>query len=183
MPNIRQSSSDRSGELQPIARVQFGLRGLFLFLFVSSIVCALWFRVLMPARESARQRECENKLQQIGLGLHGYHDVWGCFPAPHIADANGKPMTSWRTSLFPYTTQTSIPAWYDDRLPWNAPSNFTPASRMSACFNLFRCSSASGQQTISPALVTMPSSWALITPELIPRLRPKSSALTIKTRI
>lgn len=146
MRNAQHPSSDHHGDAPSTARFAFGRRRLFFFLSASTVVCALWFWVLMPAIAAARQRECANKLKQIGIALRAYHEVYGCFPAPYIADANGKPMTSWRAAILPYLIQASMRAWYDDRLPWNAPSNLAPASRMTADINPFRCPRASDRQ-------------------------------------
>ena|SRR5271157_353196 len=45
---------------------------------------------------------CLNRLLEIGLALHRYHQANGCFPPAYIADKNGKPMHSWRVLILPY---------------------------------------------------------------------------------
>lgn len=113
----------------PIAveRFRFSLRGLLLFVLLCSVAFALLFRFLLPAfraaQEAAKRSQCSNNLKQIGIALHNYHDVWGRFPSPYIADANGKPMHSWRVALTPYLESNSFYIQYDFSKPWDAPSN------------------------------------------------------------
>jgi type II secretory pathway pseudopilin PulG len=48
---------------------------------ILSLLAALLLPSVMSARESARRLQCTNHLRQIGLALHGYHDLHNCLPA------------------------------------------------------------------------------------------------------
>ena len=47
---------------------------------VISTLVALLLPAVQAARESARQTVCRNHLKQIGLAMHGHHEVHGSFP-------------------------------------------------------------------------------------------------------
>ena len=87
--------------------------------------CCLLLPAFQPrsAREWARIAQCCNNLKQIGLALHNYHDDHGCFPPAYIADADGKPMHSWRVLILPYTEQRALYEQYDLSQPWDGPNN------------------------------------------------------------
>jgi hypothetical protein len=125
---------------------RFTLRGLMLFVFFCGVTFALLFQVALPAyraaRESAQQQECINKLKQIGIALQNYHQVYGCFPAPHIADSTGKPMHSWRIAIVDYIEQLGVHWRYDFNRPWDDPANLQ-MTRSYAAANFFGCPSGS----------------------------------------
>jgi Protein of unknown function (DUF1559) len=93
--------------------------------------------------EAARRMQCGNHLKQIGLALQNYHDVFGSFPPAYIADANGKPMHSWRVLILPFLEQNSLFAEYNFNEPWDGPNNRRLAKEMPACY---RCPSRSDEQ-------------------------------------
>jgi type II secretory pathway pseudopilin PulG len=93
-------------------------------LFVcSGVLVALLLPAVQAAREAARRSQCNNNLKQIGLGLQTYADVNRTFPPAYIADANGKPMHSWRVLILPYIEQQALYDRYDFDEPWDGPNN------------------------------------------------------------
>ena len=71
---------------------------------IAVLTVMLAFGWLLPdigrhSHEPSRRMQCSNHLKQIGIALHNYHDVYGSFPPAYVADANGKPMHSWRVLI------------------------------------------------------------------------------------
>jgi hypothetical protein len=83
--------------------------------------------LLLPARrtagDAARRMQCSNQLKHIGLALQNYHDEHGAFPPAYIADAEGRPMHSWRVLILPFMEKTSLYDQYNFDEPWNGLNN------------------------------------------------------------
>jgi prepilin-type processing-associated H-X9-DG protein len=92
------------------------------------------------AREAARRSQCSASLRQIGLAMHNYHDVYGCFPPAYVPDEEGRPMHSWRVLLLPFLGGQFIYDQYDFEQPWDSPANLPLASAMP---NVYCCPSDS----------------------------------------
>jgi hypothetical protein len=117
--------------LSSLVAVAFGFRiftGLSLsptLIVVGILGC--FFLALAPAfvdgRGSARKMSCTNNLRNIALALQQYHDNHGTFPPAYIADAQGKPMHSWRVLLLPYFDQGNLYKQYRFDEPWDGPNN------------------------------------------------------------
>jgi hypothetical protein len=99
---------------------------------VVSLACLplTWMvRAITAAREGARSAQCISNLKQIGLGLLNYESKYGCFPPAFVADADGKPLYSWRVLLMAELDRTD--GWFGGRLaggfhfdePWDSPNN------------------------------------------------------------
>jgi hypothetical protein len=80
-------------------------------------------RGVHQAREAARDAQCVSNLKQIGLALLNYREVYGCFPPAYIADADGKPMHSWRVLICPFMESSSFYNSYNLAQPWDSLSN------------------------------------------------------------
>ncbi|HTI50881.1 MAG TPA: DUF1559 domain-containing protein [Planctomycetaceae bacterium] len=104
--------------------------GLVALLICGGILAALLLPAVQGAREAARRAQCKNNLKQIALALHNYHDAYKCFPPQYIADADGKPMHSWRVLVLPYLDQAGLYAQYKFDEPWDGPNNSRLLSSM-----------------------------------------------------
>jgi hypothetical protein len=72
---------------------------------------------------SAKRASCISNLKQIVLAMHAYHQDFGSFPPAYVADADGRPMHSWRVLILPYLEE--LPLYKDYRFdePWDGPNN------------------------------------------------------------
>ena len=64
---------------------------------------------IQAAREAARRSECSNKLKQLGVALHNYHDTFRVFPPGNLSRLSG--------ALVGCTT-TSMQQNVDTMAPW-----------------------------------------------------------------
>ena len=69
--------------------------------------------------ESYHRTECKNRLKQVGLALHNYHDDHRMFPAA----ASGPPAHSWRVAILPFLHQQEAFDSYDRGLAWDVAPN------------------------------------------------------------
>ena len=91
---------------------------------VCGFMCYVWFGlVIMPLNSSGRgatmRTQCRNKLKQIGLALHNYHDVYESLPAHQ----SGEPPHSWRVATLPFLDKSDLWEQYDFGSEWNQGSN------------------------------------------------------------
>ncbi|MEX0727428.1 MAG: DUF1559 domain-containing protein [Planctomycetaceae bacterium] len=82
------------------------------------------------ASSGGHRDQCRDKLKQIGLALHNYHDQFGTFPPAYIADEHGRPMHSWRVLILPFMDQQELYDDYHFDEPWNGPHNITLQDRI-----------------------------------------------------
>ena len=62
-------------------------------------------------------------MHQIALALSAYEQHYGCLPPASIADANGKPMHSWRVLILPFMEREELYDAYSFDEPWDGPNN------------------------------------------------------------
>lgn len=87
------------------------------------LMAAWTFPAVSSARGAARQAQSLNNMKQIGLGMMNHHEVHKSYPAPYIADADGKPLLSWRVKILPYLEQQALYEQFKLDEPWDSPHN------------------------------------------------------------
>jgi prepilin-type N-terminal cleavage/methylation domain-containing protein len=104
-----------SSRIPATRRRGFTLIELLVVIAIIAILIALLLPAVQQAREAARRTECKNKLKQIGLALHNYHDVNKLFPAGYAKEsATIDAGWGWGTAILPMLEQKNL---YDNLNP------------------------------------------------------------------
>lgn len=101
------------------------------------IVAALILPSVQAAREAGQRGQCVNKIKQIIIAFHNYHDVYQGLPPLYTVDTDGKPLHSWRVLILPFMEQAAL---YDRiRLnePWDSEYN---KQFHNIIIDIYRCS-------------------------------------------
>jgi prepilin-type processing-associated H-X9-DG protein len=122
-------------------------------LIVALGIIALLIALLLPATRSAgpasRRSQCVSNLKQIALALYNYEQAYKALPPAYTADANGRPLHSWRTLILPYLEQEPLYRTIDLSKPWNDPAN---AKALETDPPIFRCPASLGPQNTTTYL-------------------------------
>ncbi len=104
----------------PRTRGGFTLVELLVVIAIIGILIALLLPAVQAAREAARRMQCENNVKQLGLGIHGYHDVYRMMPkasvmrtAPGMGASFVQSGVGWTVSVLPYIEQGSLYERFD----------------------------------------------------------------------
>jgi len=122
---------------KPRRRFRVSVLTMLLLVLVLGCVFDLFTRLgraVSGAREAACRARCTGNFAQLALALRNYYSDYHCLPPAYIADANGKPMHSWRVLILPYLDEKVLFDQYDFSEPWNGPNNIKLRDRMPAVF-------------------------------------------------
>jgi prepilin-type N-terminal cleavage/methylation domain-containing protein/prepilin-type processing-associated H-X9-DG protein len=91
----------------------FTLIELLVVIAIIAVLIALLLPAVQAAREAARRTQCTSNLKQIGLALHGYHDVHNTFPAGGWIALFNQPKTAnmnmgWSAVVLPWLEQRVV---------------------------------------------------------------------------
>jgi len=91
----------------------FTLIELLVVIAVIGILVALLLPAVQSAREAARRMQCQNRLKQITLALHNYHDTFGSMPtsmtgADQHPGGAGSGFHSWLARILPQLEQQAV---------------------------------------------------------------------------
>lgn len=78
---------------------------------------------LFDSRGPSPRSTCMFNIREVGIAVQQYRLSKGSFPQAYIADENGKPIHSWRTSILPIIGQQQLNDEYDWSEPWNGLNN------------------------------------------------------------
>ena len=96
-------------------RQAFTLVELLVVIAIVGILVALLLPAVQAAREAARRTSCQNKVKQLALAVHAYHDARKALPPLYTNSQNAKFTTqfgldtySWRTLILPYVEEQPL---------------------------------------------------------------------------
>jgi prepilin-type processing-associated H-X9-DG protein len=104
---------------------EFTLIELLVVLGILAVLIGLIVPAVQRVRSSAARLQCQNKLRQIGLGLHAYHDAQGALPPGVRGEGSPYPFMTWLTRILPYVEQDSL--WTQAVYAYGVDANFAHA--------------------------------------------------------
>ncbi len=88
-----------------------------------------------------------------------YENEYHSLPPAYVADANGKPMHSWRVLILPYLEARDVYDEYNFKEPWNGANNLKLSNKLPS--RIFRCPAEDGSPTSTSyvAVVGAETAW------------------------
>jgi prepilin-type N-terminal cleavage/methylation domain-containing protein/prepilin-type processing-associated H-X9-DG protein len=134
------------------SRRGFSLIELLVVMGILSILLGLLLSAIQKARASVQKTQCADRLRQIGLALHNYHDNQKALPPGMSlnADAGAYPYLSWNARVLPYLEQEAM--WRETAAAFRNDRNFAhdpPQSNLNRMLPAFICPADPRAQNIA----------------------------------
>lgn len=126
----------------------FTLVELLVVIAIIGILIALLLPAVQAAREAGRRTSCGNNLRQIGIAIHGYHDLHNCFPPGGVnfgSCCSTESYTSWPISILPQLEQASLNDRYYHGQTNESPENQSVRQQF---VKLYACPSEPGTKVL-----------------------------------
>jgi prepilin-type processing-associated H-X9-DG protein len=135
---------------------------------------------------NGHRNQCRNNLKWIGMALHAYHQKYGSFPPAYVADANGKPLYSWRVLILPFLDEANLRNAIRSDEAWDGPNNVKSTRKGVAVFNCpselqSQPPSASWPSALTSyvAVVGPHTAWAGATPRKLSDFKDPSTSILV----
>ena len=127
------------------SRMGFTLVELLVVIAIIGILVGMLLPAVQQVREAARRTDCLNRMRQIGLATHNFHDSFGAFPPARLYPKmfsqspfdKGSDQPSWLVRILPFLEQGNFYKQWDLSLSFKA----HPDDVKNRALNAFICPS------------------------------------------
>ena len=106
---------------------------------------ALSIPISMAAQPLGAVAESQNNMRQIILAAHNHESTFQQLPPSYTANAEGKPLLSWRVKLLPFLEEQALYDQFHHDEPWDSEHNLKLVAKMPDVFKHPRIKLAEGK--------------------------------------
>ena len=123
----------------------FTLIELLVVIAIIAILIALLLPAVQQAREAARRTSCKNKMKNIGLALHNYHDTFSSFPPGVVARRRSGRWWgygwTWHSKILPQLERDNLYERLQNRMGSDSGLHSTAEMRLAGAqvYDIFQC--------------------------------------------
>jgi prepilin-type N-terminal cleavage/methylation domain-containing protein len=139
-------------------RFGFTLVELLVVIAIIGVLIALLLPAVQAAREAARRMQCSNKMKQLGIAVHNYHDTHNIIPPSGFravlkgSDEGGANTlvahrSVWGVSLLPFLEQNQTYNLYDPKYPLSDTASSQNRTLAMLRMSIYECPTDTGAGT------------------------------------